>query len=449
MDDSNDDRDNHRQPPSRGRRHRQASIRVRCAICGKTSAGRRPRGGDGTFLFPRRHKGPDGEPCDGNVREADWITPTSLSSMTRSTPASSAAATEAAVVVRANLKPLPPVLTGHESPAIERQAESFYRSVEAMFEAWLRRTQNPNTQRAYRQDVMNFVDFLEIRWPHQAQGLLRVAVPDVQAWRDHLLHEKKAAPSTLNRRVASLSGFFRYMREAAAEARLPLVVPNPAHSQFIRREPAEPVEPTKALTTSRARQLPTLPRGDSVIAFRDRAILNFYLYTGARIGTGCRLLVEDFHQDELDPTLKIQEKGRGRAKRPLGIHFMLAEALEEYIERAHLTSGPLFRPSTSSRGNELASRPMTTRTMYRLIYNYLSRLPGAMREVELDDGSKVERCIYTPHSLRATTATLLLDAGVDIRDVQSLLGHKHVTVTQIYDKRRRSTRESASHRVSL
>ena len=48
-----------------------------------------------------------------------------------------------------------------------------------------------------------------------------------------------------------------------------------------------------------------------------------------------------------------------------------------------------------------------------------------------------------------TTATLLLDAGVDIRKVQELLGHKHVTTTQIYDKRRRTTKESASHDMPI
>jgi len=57
--------------------------------------------------------------------------------------------------------------------------------------------------------------------------------------------------------------------------------------------------------------------------------------------------------------------------------------------------------------------------------------------------------IYTPHSLRATTATLLLDAGEDIRKVQDLLGHKHVTTTQIYDKRRIATSESSSHNVPI
>jgi len=65
-----------------------------------------------------------------------------------------------------------------------------------------------------------------------------------------------------------------------------------------------------------------------------------------------------------------------------------------------------------------------------------------MREAQLPDSTACEECIYTPHSLLATTATLLLDAGVDITKVQELLGHRHITTTQIYDNRRRSTSEA-------
>jgi site-specific recombinase XerD len=64
-------------------------------------------------------------------------------------------------------------------------------------------------------------------------------------------------------------------------------------------------------------------------------------------------------------------------------------------------------------------------------------------------GGKEGERLYSTHSLRATSATLLLDAGVDIRKVQELLGHRHVTTTQIYDKRRRTTTESASHDVPI
>ncbi len=87
--------------------------------------------------------------------------------------------------------------------------------------------------------------------------------------------------------------------------------------------------------------------------------------------------------------------------------------------------------------------------MYRLLMRYLAELPGAMREVERPDGTKTRRCVYTPHSLRATAATVLLDSGTDITKVQDLLGHRHITTTQIYDKRRRSASEGASHDVPI
>ena len=85
--------------------------------------------------------------------------------------------------------------------------------------------------------------------------------------------------------------------------------------------------------------------------------------------------------------------------------------------------------------------------MYRTVKGYLERLPGAKRSEAQEDGSERRVCVYHPHSLRATTATLLLDAGVPIEEVQALLGHKHITTTQIYDKRRKLTREGASHKA--
>ncbi len=82
--------------------------------------------------------------------------------------------------------------------------------------------------------------------------------------------------------------------------------------------------------------------------------------------------------------------------------------------------------------------------MRRLIEGYLEQLPGPAAD---PDGR--QRAVYTPHSMRATTATLLLDASVDIVKVKELLGHRHVTTTQIYDKRRRSTSESARHLLAI
>jgi site-specific recombinase XerD len=332
---------------------------------------------------------------------------------------------------------LPPVLAGHLTPKVRVQAEDFYGGVAEMFERWVARRPSPHTQRAYRRDILSFVEHLGITWPQEAFRLLQASVADVQGWRDAMMAETKA-PKTLNRRVSSLSSFYKYLAGCAAELRLPLNVPNPAHAQFIARESSDPLEGTRALSATRARQLMGLPAGDDELDFRDRAILKTYLYTGVRLATACRLRVKDFQQDGEHATLTINEKGNKH--RTIGIHFAAAEAISEYISKAGRETGPLFRARRAPHSSELGERPMSEASMYRVIAGYVEKLPGAVK-----DGER----LYSTHSLRATTATLLLDAGVDIRKVQELLGHRHVTTTQIYDKRRRTTKESASHDVPI
>lgn len=341
---------------------------------------------------------------------------------------------------------LPPILAGNFTPDIRRRVERFYISIAEIFESWVTRRNSPHTQRAYREDVMAFIRFLEVDWPKQSWRLLTTSIKDVQAFRDQLI-KKEAAPKTLNRRISSVSSFYKYLGAAAAELRLPITVPNPAHAQFIARESTDPRDETRALTATRARQLMGMPLDDSLLDHRDRAILRFYLYSGARLSTGCRLKISDFHQDGEEATIRLHEKGDKR--RTIGLHYAAAHAITEYIEKAGIASGPLFRPRLNPRSRRLADRAMNPVTMYLLIESYLERLPGAIKEVEQADGTKTQICVFTPHSLRATTATLLLDAGVDIRKVQELLGHRHITTTQIYDKRRRSTSESASHDVPI
>jgi site-specific recombinase XerD len=293
---------------------------------------------------------------------------------------------------------------------------------------------------------MAFAAFVGICWPQNAEQILKTSVFDVQAFRDDLV-KRGAAPNTLSRKISSLSGFYKYIGAAAAEMRLPVTIPNPAHTQFISRSAHDPVEQTRALSAARARQLMALPSGESVVAARDRAILKLFLYSGIRLSTGCRLKVDDFHQDGPEATLRLQEKRD--EWRVIGLHHAAADAIAGYIGKAHLESGPLFRPRKDSRTDILAERPIHPTTMYLVIQSYIEQLPGGAIEQWTLDGGSAKRCLYTSHSLRATTATLLLEAGVDIREVQELLGHRHITTTQIYDKRRRSTAEGASHEVPL
>lgn len=341
---------------------------------------------------------------------------------------------------------LPPVLAGNLTPEVQARVEHFYSSVSDIFERWVRRCRSPHTRRSYRDGVMSFVRYLGLVWPSEAAGLLVVTVSDTQNYRDWLV-ERGAAPKTINHRVSALSSFYRYLGMCAAELRLPVIVPNPAHAQFIARASSDPREETQALPAARARQLLSLPAGDSLIECRDRAILKLYLYSGIRLAAGCRLGVSDFRQDGEEATLRLQEKGDKR--RTIGLHYVAAQALQEYIERAELRSGPLFRAQHHPRVAKLGTTAMNPRTMWSILRRYLMQLPNAVHERQTPEGGSRLESVYTPHSLRATTATLLLDSGVDIMEVKELLGHRHVTTTQIYDKRRRAAREGASHKMPL
>lgn len=341
---------------------------------------------------------------------------------------------------------LPPILHGQATPQVEEQVRRFVFSVPAIYESWLRRRTSPHTRRSYAQDVMAFVGYLRLGWPEDAAKLLQVSVSTVQGYRDWLV-ANEAAPKTINRRISSLSGFYKYLAASAAELRLPIVVPNPAHSQFIPRASSDAVDETRALTVSRARQLIAMPSGETDIEYRDRAILKFYVYSGARLSAGCRLQVTDFIQDESGATVRLHEKGDRR--RSIGLHVAAAGAIQEYIDHCRLSSGPLFRTQQNAKSNLLGMKPLRPLAMYRILMRYLRALPGSTREFVRPDGSTSRECVYSPHSLRATAATLLLDAGIDICKVQELLGHSSVTTTQIYDKRRRRAAEGASHEVPI
>jgi len=128
------------------------------------------------------------------------------------------------------------------------------------------------------------------------------------------MREQGKAPKTLNRLISSLSSFYKYLAGAAAELRLPINVPNPAHAQFIARESSDPLEGTRALSATRARQLMGLPTGDGMLDYRDRAILKTYLYTGVRLATACRLRVRDLIRMATKPRLRSTRKATAIAQ---------------------------------------------------------------------------------------------------------------------------------------
>ncbi len=195
----------------------------------------------------------------------------------------------------------------------------------------------------------------------------------------------------------------------------------------IRQEPAEGANGAELYGVPQAVGVTPSPINvTSVLVVKEEVALELSLFNLANVATvrGGRVVVEEVYRH---PAMVSNSRSL-----PLSVRF-----------RSIVPQPP------SSRSGKLSDRAMDPVTMYRLIQNYLGRLPGAIQEVQSPDGIVRRKCIYSPHSLRATTATLTLDAKVDIRKVQELLGHRHITTTQGYDKRRRSTSESASHDVPI
>ena len=345
---------------------------------------------------------------------------------------------------------LPPIIAGHESPVVIRKVEKFYGTVAEMFEAWLERTPNYHTKRSYHRGVKNLIEFLEIRWPEDSWKLLRTTVPDIHDWHRFMSEDLDQAPSTLNHRICAASAFFEYLKRTSEALKLPINVANPAHRTFVKRpDPSRLVEP-KVIPPGMLRKLMGFPKGDSPVAVRDRTALIFYIFSAARIRTGTLLEAHDIVWDEKNPTINLQEKGRGKTKRTVGVHFEAVDALKDLMTLAGITSGPVFRVQKNWKSEELGKRGLKEAAMYNTLKKYLAMIPGAMIEVQAADGSAKKQCIYSPHSLRRSTATFLLELGVEPKKVQELLGHKQIETTMKgYDLRQFDTKEGASHLLRI
>jgi integrase len=98
----------------------------------------------------------------------------------------------------------------------------------------------------------------------------------------------------------------------------------------------------------------------------------------SRYPGGYRLRVKDFHLDGEQATLTINEKGNKH--RTIGIHFAAAEALTEYLGKAGLEAGAIFRARRAVHSGELGDNAMSEASMYRVIAGYVGKLPGAVKE---------------------------------------------------------------------
>ncbi len=268
---------------------------------------------------------------------------------------------------------------------------------------------SPHTCRCYRKDLEGFEKFLRDSGMYIAPtGGIEIERVDRMAIRKYLsfLHRKNKK-SSIARKISTLRSFFKYL------VREQVIPSNPAKS--VSTPKVEKTLPT-TLTVDEAFRLMESPKSISEAPpeggegkyLRDRAILELLYSSGLRVS---ELVGLNSNQLDLDLGI-VRVMGKGRKERIVPVGVKAIGVLKRYMEeRGGLKEDkPIF---INSRGGRL-----TTRSVGRLIKKY-SRQSGIFRKV-------------SPHSLRHTFATHLLDAGADIREIQEMLGHSSLSTTQRY-----------------
>jgi len=300
------------------------------------------------------------------------------------------------------------------------------------------RAASPHTLKNYTIDLQQFRAFLRNRKLARAKALVSGVEPGAVSHRSGLgasgteggdawqqatdlaeidslavrafiadLHANGMARSSIARKLATLRSFFRYLcREGVLQANPAKLVPTP---KLPKRLPAH-------LSVDEVDRLMASPGGSDSAGARDRAILELFYASGIRLS---ELVGLDVQALDLREGL-VRVRGKGNKERIVPIGSKATKALKSYLDqRQELTPGR-GRGSLAPRPlfvNRLGGR-LGARSMARMLLKYLQR-SGL--------GPKI-----TPHGLRHSFATHLLEAGADLRAIQELLGHSRLSTTQRY-----------------
>jgi integrase/recombinase XerC len=260
---------------------------------------------------------------------------------------------------------------------------------------------SPETLRNYASDLRQLHRFLLSRRlvssPIDPNSLSSDAVRAYLQWLD----QKGNKPSSLARKLAAVRSFYRYL------SRRGMVNDNPVDGM---RTPKQPKLLPRVLTKDDADALMTFPAGLTVWSLRDRALLETLYSTGARVGELVALDIGDVR--ELEGLVRLQ--GKGRKERIVPIGEMALDAIRRYRLSLPLPSAGV--PPRALFCNQRGGR-LTSRSVARVVNRYSSRLAGGA---------------VSPHALRHSFATHLLDEGADLRSIQEMLGHASLSTTQRY-----------------
>ena len=273
------------------------------------------------------------------------------------------------------------------------------------------------TIKSYSEDFGSLQDYLRDR-VGEVSSPAELQIAQLRGYVAYL-HECDYARTTIARRLASLRSFFRYCQREG------LVTSNPAKAL---RTPRVGRKLPHFLTIDQITKLLESPPANEVEGLRDRALLETMYSAGLRVAELVGMNIEHWDRD----ANIVRVYGKGRKERIAAIGRHAAKALDRWME--------VREPAPDAKPADLAAMflnrfgtRLTTRSVGRMLEKYLN-LTG------LDQ-------LTTPHTLRHTFATHLLDGGADLRSVQEMLGHKSLTTTQIYThvstKRLKDTYEQA------
>ncbi len=252
-----------------------------------------------------------------------------------------------------------------------------------------------NTVSAYRRDLTDYFRFLAGRDPSPE------AMDGFMAY----LHGRELARSTIARRVAAVRGLYRFLiTEGMATSDPTLLIDTPRPSAVF----------PKALDVDQVLALLEAPDLESALGRRDRAILEFMYGTGARVSETTGADLTDIEWESR--TVLVTGKGNRQRIIPLGSHAL--KSIRHYLpDRLELRQteddGALF---LNSRGARLSRQGV-----FGIVKQNAARSGLDLREV-------------SPHVLRHSAATHMVEGGADLRTVQEMLGHATITTTQIYTK---------------
>lgn len=221
------------------------------------------------------------------------------------------------------------------------------------------------------------------------------------------LGEQNYSAATMARKIATLRSFHRWL------TKFQLIESNP---MLLIRTPRQSKRLPKAITVEQVEKLLDAPDETTLLGARDRAILETLYSTGIRVSELVGLNRDGY--DESGQALIVRGKGRRERMVPLGTHAMAA--LKHYLEMLDAEqrqAGVTYDAQSPMFINKHGTR-LSTRSVRRKVSKYLAQA-GLDAEI-------------SPHTLRHSFATHLLDNGADLRSVQELLGHQSLSTTQVY-----------------